>query len=179
MSLYWYPTTSTGRKWAELIVDEPGYGRLTLRRLDDHYETDPDDEVGTYAGRELGELLRKVTNLALGTFTDAAVQVDASRGESVTIDRRDAAGFLPMLQQAVVAAAAGDERYHRLWNDGGRQPEPLCVVCDEGADFTKNLSPSPWCAEHGHEPFGVQALKTWDAAHADHQREASWHELRR
>lgn len=91
MRLFWYLTAPSGRAWAELIVDEPGHGRLTLRRLDDHHETHPESDLGNFAGRELAEVLQPVTDLALSINTRSMMRVSSSQGESVTLERRDAA----------------------------------------------------------------------------------------
>lgn len=97
MARIWYPETPTGRMWAELTVDDPGYGRLVFRRLDDHHVRDSSRNVaaGTLAGPRLAELLHATTGLALGLDRRPQVRVLASTGEPIVIEQPDAAGLLP------------------------------------------------------------------------------------
>lgn len=165
-----YPQTSTGRMWAELSVDDPGHGRLIIRRLDDRYDNDePFDEYGTYAGPQLADLLRVVTELALGLDDRPTVRLPASRGLAIIIEGSDAAGLLPILQQAIVLATAGEDRYVRTWPDDPQiSLEPLCVHCNQGSDTSHTVTISAWCSDYGHTPYGVSAHLDWTQAERRH-----------
>lgn len=171
MGLFWYPVTPTGRMWAELSVDDPGYGRLVFSRLDDRHDTgDRYDERGTYAGPRLAELLQATTDLALGLDQRDWVRVRPSRGEPIVIERADAALLLPVLQRAVVLATAGEDRYMRTWvEDLGHREPPLCVYCQEGSEYPSNVTISAWCSEYGHTPYGETYATTWADAQRRHE----------
>lgn len=169
----------------EISVDDPGYGRLTIRRLDDAYpEVDGDrwgDDIPMFAGPQLGNLLRVVTNLATGrderggvaptevARSLAPVAVRGTTGRRFLLARGEALELLPALTRAVILATSGEDRYERVVpDDAGSQP-PVCVYCGEGADGDVEASSiSGWCVEHGHTPFGTRPFVSWDRARADY-----------
>lgn len=78
---------------------------------------------------------------------------------------RDARLLLPVLTRATLAAAAGTDRYERLYPDPEDAPAaPLCLRCGLGSIFTGEVSLNMWCEEHGHRPFGEPSGTTWEAA---------------
>lgn len=177
MGITWYPKTPdtpAGAEWAELDVPDPGYGRLLLRRVDGRHD-DPrgfNDQHGEFAGVQLAALLEQVTALALsqGDPWDT-VRVGASRGRAVVIERAEAVALLPHLHAAVVLATAGSDRYERVWPwHSETNHEPLCVHCNQGSDYSSAVTISPWCSEHGHDPFGEPSSTSWAEADERHRR---------
>ncbi len=166
MSVQWLPTEDV-----LIDVDDPGHGYLTAELADSG--DGPGSGLRVVEGRELGEMLRSLTELALSCDVDAVAQV-AGLWVMTAVQARS---VLPAMQSAVVLAAAGTERYERLLErlDPVQALAPICAHCEEFHSFAdRNPSPSPWCAEHGHDPFGEQPPRSgngWVAAqqrHAEH-----------
>jgi len=173
MASNWYPETPTGRMWAEVTVEDSGFGSIAVRRLDDRYADpcDPYDRPGLFAGPRMAALLDVVTGLATGADERPAVRVPATYGEPLVIEQADAAGFLPVLQRATVLAAAGEERYERVWPDvpPSTQP-PLCVFCNLGSDYADAVTGPPW--PHPGTTKGATDLPVRRAP--GHSPEGSW-----
>lgn len=70
---------------------------MTVRRLDDRYAngTRPHDSPGLVSGSLMANLLRTVTQLAVGADERPTVRVVPTRGEPLVIEQADAAGLLP------------------------------------------------------------------------------------
>lgn len=109
--------------------------------------------------------------LATGADERPAVRVPATYGEPLVIEQADAAGFLPVLQRATVLAAAGEERYERVWPDvpPSTQP-PLCVFCNLGSDYADAVTGPPW--PHPGTTKGATDLPVRRAP--GHSPEGSW-----
>lgn len=155
MSCYWYPGAF------EIAVDNPGHGELELRRLDD-----ASDWV-TLTGAELGEVLAAVTARAFGG--------DWTLRKVGRVDVDEARELLPGLQRAVVLATAGTDRFERTFPDPDESPaEPLCVNCNLGSPYHREVTISERCNEDGHQPFGHRASATWEQAGRRHARDLDW-----
>lgn len=159
-------------------VPNPGYGEIFISALAEPFRgpavtTDDWDQV--LVGEEIGMFLTRVTQRAIGDATDAH---DPGYGRELPgfLTTTVAAGLLPALQQAVILAVAGTERYERIYPDDGPPLEPLCVRCDQGTGFSPGPVAHPWCEQHGHEPFGWRAGHgSWDRAQAAYRQDtARW-----
>lgn len=82
---------------------------------------------------------------------------------------QDARRLLSVVVKATLLAAAGTDRYERLYPEVEDEP-PLCVGCGLGSPFTGAVSVNHWCEQHGHRPFGEPAGTTWEAPLARYQR---------
>lgn len=158
MSMYWYP----GESRFEIAVDDPGHGRLDIRRL---------DECATdwleVRGERLGLLAREV--LAAALEDRAPVLPYPLTGLGLT--REDARAMAAALQRAALLAAAGTDRYERIHADPEDPPaEPLCTSCNLGSPYSGEVTISERCTEYGHWPFGARAATTWDAAQREYLR---------
>lgn len=156
----------------EIVVDDPGHGRLHIRRLDGRHR-DPDAGrwgAGSteFAGTDVGLLLDKASKLVAGTSATGHATVRGSRGQVLVIEADEAAFLLPVLTRAVLLAVAGQERYERVATGFEPQP-PRCVNCGAGSFSTPESSAlNGWCLEYGHSPFGTPANTTWDQAERDY-----------
>ena len=88
MARNWYPETPTGRMWAEVTVEDSGFGSIAVRRLDDRYAdpSDPYDRPGLFAGPRMAELLDVVTCLATGSFRLKLAMFPTIDGSGRTIE---------------------------------------------------------------------------------------------
>lgn len=69
-------------------------------------------------------------------------------------------------------AMSGEDRYQRVWPDDPQAAqEPLCVHCNQGADYPDMVTISAWCNDYGHDPFGTSHATSWQAA-TEHHRAA-------
>lgn len=154
MGMIWF------RETFEIHVENPGYGEL--------YLASNDQEGGgrTLAGDQLGRLLTAFTHYAL---TGARPETDANLiPANVTLD--EARETLTVVQQAVILASAGTDRFERIYPDGEASPAPpLCESCSHGTDFSAVETHSEWCDEYGHTPFGFPAVTSWEQAQAWHK----------
>lgn len=177
MSITWYPPSG----WL-IDVPNPGGGEMDLVDL---AHPDPDkgpalvteDWEQTLTGPKIGAFLLAVTDRAFQSDTAAP---DADGELPVWLTPAAARTLLPALQQAVVYAVAGGERYDRTWPDEDEPPRaPYCVRCGQGTLYTPGALPSDWCDRHGHWPFGYRDGTTWDAAQRWHEMDVARWERRR
>lgn len=151
MSRVWYP--GMPEPTFEIDVDDPGYGRFWIRRLDVG-ERDVVDVVG----EQLGQLLDAVTDAVLDD-TAPRLPWRLARLELTTDEARL---LLRPLQQAVLLAGAGTERYERHYVDPDDRPaEPLCVHCNLGSPYSGAVTISERCNEFGHVPYGEHPGARW------------------
>jgi hypothetical protein len=187
MAMSFYTGTDPENPTFEISVDDPGHGRLSIRRLDDRFPDDDGnqwgDDIPLFAGPELGNLLRIVTNLAGGhderggvpapefVVSSAPVAVRGTTGRRFMLGRLEALELLPALTRAVILATAGQDRYERVVPNDAIGQAPVCVYCGEGAgDSVEAATISGWCLEHGHTPFGTRPYVSWDQARTDYTR---------
>ncbi|HEY3546506.1 MAG TPA: hypothetical protein VGK17_10485 [Propionicimonas sp.] len=160
----------------EIDVSDPGYGRLSIRRLDDRYPDDDGNRWGDdwplFAGPELGHLLKMVLNLAAGAEAISnGVAVRGTTGRRFIFGVDEAPTLLPALTRAVILATSGQDRYERVVPDDAIGQPPTCVHCGEGAGDSVDASTiSGWCLEHGHTPFGTRPFVSWEQARQDYAR---------
>jgi len=149
-------------------VENPGYGEVLVGAP---YEILDRDWHQTLVGPEIGEFLTEVTARALG----------GEAGTWAPFLTTDAArAILPSLQEAALLAAAGTDRYERIFADGeGLPQEPLCSRCNEGTVFTPGAMPNEDCDRYGHTPFGYDASTRWANAQATHMSRRERWERRR
>lgn len=183
MSTTWYPGMTWKDGYAddtpwEIAVDNPGYGQVYVANRPRQWETD-------LAGDQVGTWLRQLTTRALAQDTAAglATYVDVARATldlPAFIGPPEARLLLPSFQLATVLAAAGSDRFDRIFVDAEDGPHrPLCARCDEGTFFTPGALPSEWCDRHGHHPFGMHDGARWEGANADYERRyAAWQRQR-
>lgn len=151
----------------EIAVADPGYGRLYVHRYDEptwHKELD---------GALLGRFLTALTDRALGNESTSRL---LPKDITVGIARQ----LLPLIQHAIIVAAAGQSRYERLYPDKNASPGgPLCAICGSGSGtYPDTEMISGYCVEYGHTPFGT--TESWDQALKRYQRErADWERTRR
>jgi hypothetical protein len=80
-----------------------------------------------------------------------------------------ARGLLPHLQQAVLLAFAGGDRFDRTYRDqNDPPPRPLCVRSATGSLFTTEPIHATWCDQYGHRACGI-ASSSWEYAHELHE----------
>lgn len=187
MAMSFYTGADPDSPTFEISVDDPGHGRLSIRRLDAAYPDEDGNQWGNdiplFAGPELGNLLRIVTNLAAGhderggvsspalVASRAPVAVRGTTGRRFLVGAHEALELLPALTRAVILATAGQDRYDRVVPDDARTLPPTCVYCGEGAGDSVDASTiSGWCLEHGHTPFGARPFVSWDHARQDYAR---------
>ena len=156
------------RPGMELYVDNPGYGELIVVAPAHPYDgrplVDQDWTLSLY-GPEIGEFLSEVTGRALG----ADPQDSGGMRLPAFVTAAVARTLLPALQEAVLLAVAGTDRYDRTFPDQDEPPSrPLCVRCNLGTAFSPGALPSTWCDRYGHRPYGV-VTERWDTAQEIHQ----------
>lgn len=164
MSMGWQPTDDV-----LIDVDAPGHGYLTAERADS--DEGPGSGLRLVEGQGLGEMLRSLTALALSMDADGWGHVDGLW----LMTPEQARAVLPAVQSAVVLATAGTERFERVLEapDPVQPMSPICVHCEEFHGYAdRNPSPNPWCAEHGHDPFGAKPSQRGDGWVAAQQRYA-------
>lgn len=156
----------------QVHVDEPGVGRLTILAPGAPYdgaEHVAQDWACSYYGEELGELLTRITTRALG-LTPVGGQLYLP--DWMTTEQT-ARVLLPVLQRAVVLAAAGTDRYERTFTNPAEEPlGPLCTRCGHGPWNPKFTSSE--CEVRGHHAYG-RATGDWSTAeHIHMMRTDSW-----
>ncbi|WP_182112870.1 hypothetical protein [Actinotalea sp. JY-7876] len=153
MSMCWYP--GDGERF-EISVDDPGDGRLHMRRL--RGDDDADYEWIALAGGHLGVLAREVLTAVIEDRAPV-LPYPLSR---LQLTRDDARLIAASVQQAVLLAAAGTDRYDRIHVDPDDSPaEALCSSCSLGSPYTGAVTISERCLEHGHQPFGERSGVSW------------------
>jgi hypothetical protein len=163
----------------DLYVDNPGYGEVIVLAVADPDESTPlvdQDWTLSLYGPEIGEFLTQVTGRALGTNPTPSGGIRLPEFLTAAVART----LLPALQEAVVLAVAGTDRYERTFPDPGEHPPaPLCVHCNLGTYFTPGALRSAWCDEYGHRAYGV-STERWETAQEIHQiRAEAWQRDRR
>jgi hypothetical protein len=155
MSYYWF------RGDYSISLDDPGYGTLDVNRDGTQWRI-------RLTGKRLGRFLSALTSRALGAENDDEAQWLLPQWLTVA----DARVLLPALQLAVIAAAAGSDKFERLYPDAEGPPQsPICVNCGAGSfTYSEIETFCGACLENGHTPFGSDA--TWDEA--DHRYEIEW-----
>lgn len=157
MRMLWYP------EGFEIMVDNPGFGQVFIRG--DHGEWSHE-----LAGGDVGAFLSQLTARVLGTAPDKGVSLVPALISAAT-----ARVLLPAVQQAVILAGSGTDKYERLFPDEDESPaNPLCGTCWEGSYFSGYPLGSTSCQEYGHHPFGVREGLSWQAAQESHD----WHRAR-
>lgn len=164
MSMLWYP------EGFEIVVDNPGFGQVFIRG--DHGEWSHE-----LAGGDVGTFLTQLTVRALGTESGG----EGSSLLPAFISAATARVLLPAVQQAVILAGSGTDKYERLFPDEDDGPaNPLCATCWEGSYFSGYPLGSTSCREYGHHPFGVREGLSWQAAQESHDWwRARWERRRR
>jgi len=158
MSYYWFRGDYT------ISLDNPGYGVLEVSH----------DGTGWYVrltGKRLGRFLAALTSRALGAEDNEKKQRLLPQWLSVA----EARELLPALQLDVIAAAAGSDKFDRLYPDAEGPPQsPICVACGAGSFTYPQIETfCGACLENGHKPFGNDA--TWQEANQRYEVEwASW-----
>lgn len=170
MSMSWSPDG-----WA-IDVDNPGYGEMIVAAPRHPFSGTPivvEDWEKELKGPEIGSFLCQITSRA---FDDQAPAPAAGEALPAFISPRAARTLLPALQQAVILATAGTDRYDRTFPDEDEAPaEPLCVRCQLGTFYTPGALPSEWCEQHGHTPFGMGSDTRWSTAQELYQiRRERW-----
>lgn len=153
MSMTFY-AGAEGPGQIELAVDDPGHGYLHVRVLG------VEAGAAVVAGARLAEMLSDVTAAAIGTEPSAWV-----RGLGL-LSGEQCRALLLQAQKAVVLATAGTDRYDRVYvdEDAVGPLGQLCVDCNQGSDFSGQVSISSRCVEFGHHPFGVGPGTRWNDA---------------
>jgi hypothetical protein len=143
-----------GHGQVELAVDDPGHGYLHVRVLYSGHEG------ATVAGARMAEMLSDITAAVLGNETSAWV-----RGLGL-LSGAQCRALLPQAQKAVTLAAAGTDRYDRIFvdDDSSAPTLQLCVDCNEGSGFSDQVTISSRCIEFGHHPFGAGPSAQWTGA---------------
>ena len=153
MSMVFYAGPD-GAGQIELAVDDPGHGYLHARVLGAEGGAD-----SLVAGPRMAEMLSDITAAVLGSERSAWV-----RGLGV-LSAEQCRALLPQAQVAVALAMAGTDRYDRVFRDSEMTSPaaPLCVDCNEGSDYSGQVTISPRCMEFGHHPFGAGPNTRWRA----------------
>lgn len=172
MSTTWFPPG-----WI-LDVDNPGYGELAIYAPTQPL-TEPavvtKDWATTLYGPQLGDFLDAVTRQAIHTDDTRP----GAHPLPAFLTPKVARGLLPRLQQAVLLAVAGGDRFDRTYPDrDDPPPRPLCVRCATGTLFTTESTHSTWCDQYGHRAYGV-VTHSWEYAHELHERRLRRWESRR
>ncbi|VTR77232.1 hypothetical protein [Cellulomonas hominis] len=155
-------TDPDGWEGFEISVDDPGHGRVRLRRLG------ADDSDAALFGDRLFAVLAHVTQAVLE-------QVPVDLPGLYRLSAEECRALLPQLQKAVLLAAAGTDRYERLTSEPDQPPtEPLCVNCRQGSPLADGVTISSSCLEYGHHPFAYPAGTTWEEAQETYRRDLLW-----
>ncbi len=138
----------------ELDVEEPGSGWLFARVLDGEH-----DGTTVVAGSRLAEMLGDVTEAVLSNDPFPRV-----RGLGL-LSAPQCRALLPQLQKAVMLAVSSTDRYERIYDEGtplavARRPQ-LCVNCNQGSDYSGQVTISSRCSQFGHRPFGTGPDARW------------------
>lgn len=156
----------------EIYVENPGYGEVMIRAPHGMgFEA-------TWRGEQLGRALVEVTTLAL---TEVALPMLEERRRLLPqwFTTGMAHQVLPALQRAVVQAAAGTDRYERVFTETDEKPaEPLCVHCNHGTYSSSEETRSAWCEEYGHAAFGFDPDLSWEGAQESHRHAVDGWEFR-
>lgn len=152
-----------------LDVPNPGYGELRLEASAHPFRGEPlvdQDWQSTLTGPQLGEFLTQVTERA---FHPEPASGPPGPALPDFVTPAVARAMLPALQQAVLEAVAGGDRFARVFLDNGRPVQPYCVNCGAGSRSTiPGQLPCQWCDQHGHTPFGEGAEVSWSTAQRLH-----------
>ncbi len=182
MGTTWFPPGWT------LDVPNPGYGELVVE-APRHPHTRPalvvEDWLVQLDGPEIGVFLSQVTAVAcdLGDPDPLGGRLGTpergwrpGRPLPSFVTPHVARRLLPALQQAVVYAVAGGERFERTFADADEPPDkPYCVNCGEGSPYAPGASTSAWCEQHGHHAYGMGAKRRWDIAQQEYRwRREQW-----
>src|SRR4051794_29875719 len=137
MSMIFYPDG-----W-ELAVDNPGYGALQVRALENPYDCAPlvkQEWSRAFHGPKVGQFLAAVTAKALGGTPGKVGYEELPRFITADVARK----MLPALQSATLLALAGTDRYERTFPDNPEHcpPAPLCVRCNLGSDYAGKAATS-------------------------------------
>lgn len=134
----------------EITVEHPGHGYATVRWA-------PGEKAATMGIHDLTNLLHVLTARATGNQMPWSIPA--------SVDTAAAISLLPMVQAALVRAAAGPDRARMAFAEWGHQPQhPVCVYCGEGSEDPEEASKIHGrCLDFGHVPFGQPGV-TWAAA---------------
>ncbi len=159
----------------EIDVRNPGYGEIYIAAPRNPYRGErllPESEWSTVLlGPAIGTFLQEVTTRALASPEGRADDDPGDETLPSFITTPVARQLLPHLQQAVVLATAGSDRFDRIFPEDDRPQRPLCAYCHEGSMSTSAKTISPWCTEHGHQAFGIDTDTTWGLAQVNYKHE--------